>query len=543
MLRALPWPRLLPVALLAVGCASPAELQQEADDEVYALLDQRRAELFEKTPGFRVDRDPEALRARLLTAEESQADAIALNILTSLEVAAENNRDFQDQRESLYRSALDLTLERWRFSWQPTISGNLGVNGTGSSTATASAEADLGMSKQFGSGAVVLGNIGTTLLRAIDRGDGWDALGDLGFSVTLPLLRGSAREVILEPLTQAERNLVYAVRSYERFRSSFSVSVVTSYYGLLRTLDNITNERSNYDSLKLLRERNQRLAEAGKLTDIQVDQVQQDELRSESRLLQLEESYGRQLDQFALLLGLPTETPLELDRSELERLKELDGADLLDLAPNALGSFALEHRLDQVNLDDQLLDAERRTRIAADALRAGLDLSAGINGTSEEGRPFSYRSNTLPWSLGLGFDLPIDQLPERNAYRRSLLDRDRALRSVESSRDSILAAVYDAFRQTQSTQQRYVIQLSAVELAGKRVRSAQLKLEAGRSSTRDVLEAQEDLLSAQNAATSALIDFALARLRLYRDLELLELDEDGIRLQTDALPRAQPTNS
>ncbi|MGB0952391.1 MAG: TolC family protein [Planctomycetota bacterium] len=526
-----------------MGCASPAELQQEADDEVYALLDQRRAELFEKTPGFRVDRDPEALRARLLTTEESQADVIALNILTSLEVAAENNRNFQDQRESLYRTALDLTLERWRFSWQPSLSGNLGVSGTGSSTATASADADLGMSKQFGSGAVVLGNIGTTLLRAIDRGDGWDALGDLGFSVTLPLLRGSAREVILEPLTQAERDLVYAVRSYERFRSSFSVDVVTSYYGLLRTLDNITNERANYDSLKLLRERNQRLAEAGKLTDIQVDQAQQDELRSESRLLQLEESYGRQLDQFALLLGLPTETPLELDRKELERLKDLDGADLAELDPTALGSFALEHRLDQVNLDDQLLDAERRTRIAADALRAGLDLSAGVNGTSEEGRPLSYRSNTLPWSLGLGFDLPIDQLPERNAYRRSLLDRDRALRSVESSRDSILAAVYDAFRQTQSTQQRYVIQLSAVELAGKRVRSAQLKLEAGRSSTRDVLEAQEDLLSAQNAATSALIDFALARLRLYRDLELLELDEDGIRLQTDALPRAQPTNS
>lgn len=540
MSRAQLWPRLLPVVVLGVGCASPAEHQQEADEEVYALLDQRRAELFDKDAGFRIERDPEALRARLLTGDDPHAEAIALDILVSLEIAAENNRNFQDQRENLYRTALDLTFERWRFSWQPSLSGNLGVAGSGSSTATASGNADLGMAKQFGSGALVLGNIGTTLLRAIDRGDGWDALQDLSFSVTLPLLRGSAREVILEPLTQAERDLVYAVRDYERFRSSFAVDVVTSYYGLLRTLDNITNEQANYASLKLLRERNQRLAEAGKLTDIQVDQAQQDELRSESRLLQLEESYGRQLDQFALLLGLPTETPLELDREELGRLKELDGSDLLDLDPGALGSFALEHRLDQINLDDQLLDAERRTRVAADALRAGLDLEASVSGTSEEGRPLSYRSNTLPWSLGLGFDLPIDQLPERNAYRSSLLDRDRALRSVESSRDSILAAVYDAFRQTQSTQQRYLIQLSAVELAGKRVRSAQLKLEAGRSSTRDVLEAQEDLLSAQNAATSALIDFALARLRLYRDLELLQLDEEGIRLETESLPRLAP---
>lgn len=540
MPRALPWTRLLPVVLV-VGCATPLEHQQEADDEVYALLDQRRAELFEKGPGFRIERDPEALRARLL-AEDANEDAIQVNILTALEVAAENNRSFQDQRESLYRTALDLTLERWRFSWQPSLSGNLGVAGSGSSTATASADADLGMSKQFGSGAVVLGNIGTTLLRAIDRGDGWDALQDLSFSVTLPLLRGSAREVVLEPLTQAERDLVYSVREYERFRSSFAVDVVTSYYGLLRTLDTITNELANYESLKLLRVRNQRLAEAGKLTDIQVDQAQQDELRSESRLLQLEESYGRQLDQFALLLGLPTETELELDRSELERLKDLDGSDFSDLEATDLGRFALEHRLDQINLDDRLIDAERRTRVAADALRAGLDLNASVSGTSEEGRPLSYRSNTLPWSLGLGFDLPIDQLPERNAYRSSLLDRDRALRAVEASRDSILAAVYDAFRQTRSTQQRYLIQLSAVDLADKRVRSAQLKLKAGRSSTRDVLEAQEDLLSAQNAATSALIDFALARLRLYRDLELLQVEQDGIRLRTESLPQAAPTS-
>lgn len=526
--------------LLAGGCATPEEHIADADDQVYALLDQRRAELFEKDAGFRMERSADALREQLLEghAEEGQLE---LDILRALGIAAENNRGYQDQRENLYRTALDLTLERWRFSWQSTLTGSAGVSGSGENASTASVDADLGVSKLFGSGALVLGNIGTTLLRAIDRGDGWDAIQDLSLSFTLPLLRGSAREVILEPLTQAERNLVYAVRSYERFRHNFAVDVVGSYYALLRTLDNIANEQANYDSLKLLRVRNQRLAEAGKLTDIQVDQAQQDELRSESRLLQLNETYGRQLDQFAILLGLPAETDLALDRTELELLKSLDGSELLDLNAEALGSFALINRLDLMNLRDQEIDAERRTRLAADALRMGLDLQASVNGTSKEGQPFAYKSNSLPWSFGLGFDLPVDQLPERNAYRLSLINRDRAARSVEESRDNVLAGVYDNFRQTDSTRQRYQIQLSAVELADKRVRSAVLKLEAGRSSTRDVLEAQEDLLSAQNAATSALIDFALARLRLYRDLELLDVDASGILLDASALPRAPET--
>jgi len=526
--------------LLAGGCATPGEHIKDADDQVYALLDQRREELFEKEAGFRVDRSAVTLRAELL-ANPMAEDRLELNILETLEVAAENNRDYQDQRESLYRTALDLTLERWRFSWQSTLSGGAGVSGSGEDASTASVDADLGVSKLFGSGALVLGNIGTTLLRAIDRGDGWDAIQDLSLSFSLPLLRGSAREVVLEPLTQAERNLVYSVRSYERFRHTFVVDIVNSYYGLLRTLDNIANEQANYKSLTLLRRRNQRLAEAGKLTDIQVDQAQQDELRSESRLLQLQESYGRQVDQFALLLGLPAETNLILDRMELDALKSLDGAELLTLDVTTLGAFALENRLDFMNLRDQEIDAERRTRIAADALRMGMDLQASIDGASEEGQPFAYKSNALPWSFAFGFDLPIDQLPERNAYRLSLLNHDRAIRTLEQSRDNVLAGVYDNFRQTESTRKRYLIQLSAVELADKRVRSAVLKLEAGRSSTRDVLEAQEDLLSAQNAATSALIDFALARLRLYRDLELLDVDASGILLDASSLPHATET--
>jgi outer membrane protein TolC len=55
-------------------------------------------------------------------------------------------------------------------------------------------------------------------------------------------------------------------------------------------------------------------------------------------------------------------------------------------------------------------------------------------------------------------------------------------------------------------------------------------LDAGRAGTRDLLEAQESLLSAQNSATASLIDYTLARMGLYLDMELLRFDETGIRL-------------
>ena len=45
----------------------------------------------------------------------------------------------------------------------------------------------------------------------------------LPISFVQPLLRGGGRAVILEPLTQAERNLLYAVRAFALFRQQFFV--------------------------------------------------------------------------------------------------------------------------------------------------------------------------------------------------------------------------------------------------------------------------------------------------------------------------------
>ncbi len=41
-----------------------------------------------------------------------------------------------------------------------------------------------------------------------------------------PFLRGGGRAVTLEPLTQAERNLVYQVRSFAKFRQEFLVAIL-----------------------------------------------------------------------------------------------------------------------------------------------------------------------------------------------------------------------------------------------------------------------------------------------------------------------------
>jgi len=55
-----------------------------------------------------------------------------------------------------------------------------------------------------------------------------------------------------------------------------------------------------------------------------------------------------------------------------------------------------------------------------------------------------------------------------------------------------------------------------------------LLLEAGRLTVRDLLDAQDDLLQAQNLVTAALVDHAIANLNFFSDIGVLQVRPDGM---------------
>lgn len=516
-------------ALLVLGaCKSSEEYRKDADREALALVESRRAKLALGDGSFAIAPKPDSLRQRILHGE--LAATPPLGLVECLEIAAENSRDFQRRKEDLYLSALDLTLERWRFGWQPDATADASVDGVGDEAQSAGGGARLSINRLLGNGARVAGDIGLGLSRSLLSSDGWHPVSDFGGSITMPLLAGSSRAVVEEPLTQAERNLLYSVRTFERFRRTFAVDVATRYYRLLQQYDAVSNQERNFQSLVQLRERNEELAKAGRLSDIDVGQARQDELSSKNSLLGARERLSNQEDDFKLFLGLPIQVELvfapgalmALGGGELERV-ELDSQRAV--------AFALEHRLDHLNTLDQRDDSARKVVVAEDALRTGLSLTARGRATSDDGQPFDYDFGKSTWSLSAALDLPIDRLPQRNTYREALLAHDSAVRAAEQSADQIDNDLREELRSVGSRVSSYEIQKNAVELAQKRIESASLKLDAGRADTRSLLEAQRSLLDAQNSATSALVEYTLARINLFRDLELLRVDAQGLRIE------------
>ena len=520
--------------LLLAGCQSPESLVADADEEAYQILDERRAELFGDQGKFRLEPEKATLRQRILGGETLGETPVGLVEL--LGIASENSRTYQTERESLYLAALDLSLERWRLSWLVSAGGAADLSGTGNSNTTASASADLGLTHVLGSGARIVTSIGTSLLRFVSTGDGWTLSNDLSLTITQPLLRGAGRRVTLEPLTQAERSMVYQVRSFERFRREYSVDVARRLYSLLQTMDELDNQRRNYDNLVSLRQRNEAMAAAGRLSRIEADQAMQDELRSENQLIAQEALLESRTDNLMLFLGLPITASLPLDRSEFERLSGDDQL-IISLDLDRAVDLALAQRLDFLTSLDQLEDTLRRELLAEGATRAGLDLQASLLAPSATDQALKYDWRTTGWSLGFSFDMPWDRLPERNALRSAQISVDARRRAVEAEADGIVVAVRNAVRQTRNAYQTWNLQAGAVVLAERRVESSDLNLENGKASTRDVLDAEEDLRQALNSRSAALVDYSLSRLELYLDVEALRVDEDGIGLDPESLAK------
>ena len=486
------------VFLGAASCRSADEWAQQADRDVYELVRDRRAELFETDEPFSIEPPEDSLRQRLVAAPEPVA--VTLTLVDCLEVAAESHRGYQDRREALYRAALDLTLERYLVGWRPSANAGVAVDGVGDTAESSSVFLRPELRRVLGTGADIVTGISLDLFRVLSTGDAWDAFSSLSLSIRQPLMRGFGSDIVFEPLTQAERDLVYEVRAFERFRRTLAVDVTDRYYRLLQQIDVVANEVQNFENLKLLSDRNRSLAEAGRLSAIQADQALQDELRASNRLLVARARFETQLDAFKFFLGLPIQFELGLDPLELQRLKD-DLDDSADLDPAYVVAYARTHRLDYLTSLDRVEDAARRARVAADALRMGLDVqvTAGVN--SDVGQPLDYDFDSAPWTAALLIDLPVGRLPQRNTYRSALIAAQASQREAEEFSDSIAADLREALREARTTLESYEIQRSAEALAARRVESTQLNLQAGRAdNVLQVSESSDFLIPCRNHA-------------------------------------------
>jgi outer membrane protein TolC len=272
--------------------------------------------------------------------------------------------------------------------------------------------------------------------------------------------------------------------------------------------------------------------EAGRKPPFEVDQARQSELNARDSHIQALTRYEQQLDEFKIKLFLSTSTEVELDQNELKVLEEI-GITEPGYELDAAIKTALAQRLDLANSGDTVDDAERKVVVAADNLGVELNLigSAGVDSPSgTDFKRLQFHRGT--YALGLEADLPLDRKAERNAYREALIALEQRQREYENDVLEIELEVRSAYRQLQEFSERYRTHKNSLELSKTRVESTTFLLQAGRVTTRDLLESQDALIEAQNNVTTALVDHVITKLNFFRDIGVLQVRPDGMWEQT-----------
>ena len=522
------WAAVFAICCLA-GCGTE-HYKTDADREVYGIIDQKWYDNLGPQTNYKigdVGSSPNDVNIAVPPINSGR-----FSLVSAVALATASNRSYQSQKEDLYLSVLDLSLQRHRF--KPHFYGLLGTGYTyDDQEESVDFDSQFGFNQLLADGASISVGVCLDWFRFL-TGDPRSSLGSvLTATVTQPLLRGRGRTIVQENLTQAERNTIYELRSFSRFRKEFIVSTVSEYYRVLQMLDAVKNDKNNYDSLLLSQKRIEAMAETGRLPRYQEGDARQSTLQAEQKYIRSQELYKATLDQFKLRLALPTDTVLELDPNELIALETVGVTDPnfdLTLAVET----ALENRLDLANVREQLEDAQRKVKVAADNLGAELNLIGSARVNSEERTNLgNLQFHRGDYEIGLEADLPLDRKAERNAYREALINVMRKQRDYEQKNDQVKLDVRQAFRDMSETYNSYRIQLLSLNLAEKRVEMQLILLQEGRGTTRDYLFAQEDLLRAQNEKTNALVKYTLSKLEFFRDVGILQVRPDGMWQQAD----------
>jgi hypothetical protein len=173
----------------------------------------------------------------------------------------------------------------------------------------------------------------------------------LPLALVQPFLKGGGRAVALEALTQAERNLLYQIRAFAKFRQEFVVTTLvggqiqvlgsfapslgftgggntdptTGFINVLQDLQQVENDRKNVAAFEQIATVYKELiqGEASGLSQLQLDQVESQLQSARQQLVGDRTTYRADLDSFKLQMGLPPDVPLVLDRGLTYTFKQI----------------------------------------------------------------------------------------------------------------------------------------------------------------------------------------------------------------------------
>lgn len=498
----------------------------------------------------------------LLLMVTGASGTLDLSLEDAVQIAIQNNRDIQIEQKNVEVSEGEVTTQKGVFD--PVL--NVGTSYTDSQTPTTSTFIESGEINQedFNVSANVEGNLPTGTYYDVlnfsttrtetdspiqDLSPSW--FNNVSFTIGQELLRNFGIGVNRTFVVTAERSNVISEKELESITSDVLLSVERRYWLLVAAEQNLDLEQTALELAMDLQRRNEIQVEVGVLPPVSVTQAKSEVAAREVDVIVAENDLQAASDNLKNVLAMELAQKITTTDEPTTEVFKFSESESLEVA------YEERPEMDQVLLDIEnkatLKKYYSNQRLPRLAVEGTVDLQGlggdenpdrqGFGGEPEpippqflgSGEAFSqvFGADFPTWQILGVFSYPLFNRQARGEYVKATAELDRSHITLSKTKDDIALEVRSAIREIENSLRAIEAARVSIELAEEVVENEQERLNVGIGTTREVLEAQRDLIDAGTREITAIANYNIALAELERAKGTL-LEKNSIELGEEA---------
>lgn len=349
------------------------------------------------------------------------------------------------------------------------------------------------------------------------------------FSLTHPILRGSGRLINEAPLIQAYNSEAVNKLGYKNTVMSDITTIITDYRNVVGQENSLIISQDALKSAKQTVANNKIRIQNGFMAPSENVQAEANAANQELQVVTTKNAVIQAKLQLLQDMGLSIDTQIEVD-------KTIETDNVTYPVGEQARCILLTHNISYLSALLNIRNTKLSVLQAEDSQRWQLDFNAsfaqGPGGGSGPNAGFKSLFNgfNASRSVGLTFNIPIDNLPSQQGYVSAKVGYDQAKLSLKQLEISLEIQLNATLQNLDAAKQQIAIAKRAEDLANQSYQDSLKKLQYGKVSVFEVTTLQTNLVSAQSTYISNQINY-LNQVATYQQNLGITLDVWNIRLK------------
>lgn len=334
-------------------------------------------------------------------------------------------------------------------------------------------------------------------------------------NLTQPLMRDAGRRAANAAIDRARLGLTIASIGYKSSVLQLISDTENAYYNLVAARESYRIRQLSLERYQLLLDESQARRKSGVATDLDVLTAEVNVANARRALIQQEQTVRDTEERLLNTINLPA-----FDT----QLGPVSFNDYTDGAPNFAQSYkqARDYYPDTLSAAETLKQLEIDLETAKRNTLPTLDLTASLGYTARAtNQGYQQAISNLPndhgnnWAMGLNYSMPWGRNADKARFRQASNNISSQKIRIEQLEQALMMNVRQAVRAVETNLAAVEIAAKATELAARQFDQQKARYDAGLSTSRIVVQFQEDLETARFNELSAKVALrrAVAELR------------------------------